>query len=225
MSRFRYSQNSSDELLQTHLQNIQSLSTIIRDSQRLIENAQTANTRTRRSGNRTNESNVPDIFTAFLRTEGEHLDMPELRRSSGIPRTTTLRPQSVNNDINSLFYFTFDNLNPSTIPTTTTAAPNNTNPRVRDVSLQTLFINESNADVVNNTTSTTEYDNFHLYDISEYRLITEPLNDICPITRDRFYSNQNISMIKRCKHLFNKTALNMWLERNNSCPYCRCSVT
>jgi hypothetical protein len=60
-----------------------------------------------------------------------------------------------------------------------------------------------------------------IFDIKEFQLIEDPVNDICPITRDRFYMNQNVYMTRRCRHIFNKTALNMWLERNNTCPYCR----
>ena len=65
---------------------------------------------------------------------------------------------------------------------------------------------------------------YQLYEISQFDFIERPMNDICPITRDSFYNNQNVYMICKCKHIFNKTALNMWLEQNDICPYCRTSV-
>ena len=67
--------------------------------------------------------------------------------------------------------------------------------------------------------------NHQLYEVAQYDLIEHPINDICPITRERFDSTtEHILMIKNCKHIFNKSALNTWLEHNSTCPYCRCQV-
>ena len=67
-------------------------------------------------------------------------------------------------------------------------------------------------------------DNYDLLDIKQFDLIENPINDICPITRDRFYNSQNVMMICSCKHIFNKSSLNIWIQNNNSCPSCRCLI-
>ena len=63
-----------------------------------------------------------------------------------------------------------------------------------------------------------------LFDIEKFEYITEPINDICPITRDRFYNNQEVIMIKKCKHIFNKSSLKLWLTNHNTCPSCRINI-
>ena len=66
--------------------------------------------------------------------------------------------------------------------------------------------------------------NVHLYDVSSYSFINNPINDICPITRERFSPEQNVMMIAQCKHIFNKPNLNTWLRQNNTCPSCRALI-
>ena len=68
-------------------------------------------------------------------------------------------------------------------------------------------------------------ENHDLLDIQNYSVIqNHSMNDICPITRERFYDNQNVMMICRCKHVFNKSSLNIWLRNNNTCPSCRTRI-
>tara|TARA_Y100000768_G_scaffold387353_2_gene378358 strand:+ start:1452 stop:2063 length:612 start_codon:yes stop_codon:yes gene_type:complete len=63
-----------------------------------------------------------------------------------------------------------------------------------------------------------------IFNILNYENIENPINDICPITRDRFHSIQNVLMIRKCKHIFNKSALTRWIENNNTCPTCRINI-
>ena len=93
------------------------------------------------------------------------------------------------------------------------------------ISFETLVITEENKNIVNDDVSNNT-DHYHLYEIRNFDLIQNPINDVCPITRERFDStSENILMIKNCKHIFNKSALNIWLEENNTCPCCRGRVS
>ena len=51
-------------------------------------------------------------------------------------------------------------------------------------------------------------------------------NSICGITLTRLRPGKNKNGISyivktKCNHLFYRSALNKWLENNNSCPTCR----
>lgn len=63
-----------------------------------------------------------------------------------------------------------------------------------------------------------------IIEVNEYRYISNPINEMCPITRESFYLNQPVSMIRNCRHIFNKEALHIWLRSNNTCPTCRASI-
>jgi hypothetical protein len=111
------------------------------------------------------------------------------------------------------YLFRFDTL----FPNSTTNTTNSTNSS--DISYNIITINDNNKhllDISNN--------NIDIFNILDYRNIENPLNDICPITRDRFYLDQNVYMIKKCKHIFNKSALNIWINNNNTCPTCRTDI-
>ena len=60
-----------------------------------------------------------------------------------------------------------------------------------------------------------------LLDVERYELIQQPVNDICPITRERINNDQNVLMICKCKHIYNKNSLTSWIKRHNTCPSCR----
>lgn len=47
---------------------------------------------------------------------------------------------------------------------------------------------------------------------------------ICPITLDPFESDERISRIRHCGHVFKRTALNDWFSRNVKCPICRYDI-
>jgi hypothetical protein len=64
-------------------------------------------------------------------------------------------------------------------------------------------------------------DDYDLISFERFGMISEPINDICPITRERFHDEQNALMICSCKHIFNASSLKIWIRNNNTCPSCR----
>lgn len=57
-----------------------------------------------------------------------------------------------------------------------------------------------------------------------YSDIISPVNDICPITREPFVDNSAVSVIRHCKHIFNRTELTNWFRYNCVCPVCRYDI-
>ena len=120
-------------------------------------------------------------------------------------------PDELENNIS--YLFRFDTL----FPNSTTNSTNGTNRS--DFSYNIITINDENKNLLDISNN-----NIDIFNILDYRNIENPLNDICPITRDRFYLDQNVYMIKKCKHIFNKSALNIWINNNNTCPTCRTDI-
>ena len=89
----------------------------------------------------------------------------------------------------------------------------------RNSNIRIGYINQQNYSDISNIMQ-----HYDILDIEHYQMIDEPTNDICPITRDRFYDDQNVSMITSCGHIFNKSSLNIWIANHNNCPYCRQSI-
>ena len=54
-----------------------------------------------------------------------------------------------------------------------------------------------------------------------YENVEEPLNNRCPICLDVFQSSSEVTQIRHCGHIFNRSQLATWLERNVRCPVCR----
>lgn len=152
--------NRRNQLLQTHFENIQSLTDIIRESQRLLQ------------------------------------PYPQQQQPRRFP-----------------IYEQFDN-----------------NPYVYSFHLdRDIFQNEQydNSYITHHVdvSNTTIPENADLLLYDEFRLIENPINEICPITRESFFQNQTVSMIKICRHIFNKDALQIWLSNNHTCPTCRANIT
>ena len=57
--------------------------------------------------------------------------------------------------------------------------------------------------------------------IIPYCTISEPLNDICPISQVPFELIDSVMQINRCKHNFNPYSLLRWFESHSTCPMCR----
>ena len=57
-----------------------------------------------------------------------------------------------------------------------------------------------------------------------YSDIISPVNDICPISREPFTDNSAVSVIRHCKHIFNRDELTNWLRYNCVCPVCRYDI-
>lgn len=51
--------------------------------------------------------------------------------------------------------------------------------------------------------------------------ILSPVNATCPISRDEFNDESEITMIRGCNHLFNRGSLREWFASHSTCPMCR----
>jgi hypothetical protein len=57
-----------------------------------------------------------------------------------------------------------------------------------------------------------------------YRDIINPTNTSCPISLEPFESNEQVSIIIHCNHIFKTNHLNRWFQRNHKCPVCRYDI-
>ena len=57
-----------------------------------------------------------------------------------------------------------------------------------------------------------------------YCCIALPLNETCPITQEEFSSNDQVTIIKNCGHIFNTHAVTNWLYQHQTCPVCRYNI-
>ncbi len=51
--------------------------------------------------------------------------------------------------------------------------------------------------------------------------IVSPVNATCPISRDEFTDESEITMIRGCNHIFNQASLREWFVSHSTCPLCR----
>ncbi len=51
--------------------------------------------------------------------------------------------------------------------------------------------------------------------------ILSPVNATCPISRDEFNDESEITMIRGCNHIFNRASLREWFAHHSTCPLCR----
>lgn len=188
-----------DEQIELHLKNINLLSTIVRDSHGLIEEQQYTIRR--------REIAEVNILNNILNPPTTQM------QSGGDTHTAQLHPNTYTHS--QLFHLIVEPFATSDdiIPTS----------NMTDISLQYMNIDSNNTNILNDIDISSN-NTVHIYNIAEFGLINDPLNDMCPITRDRFYINQSVAMINKCRHIFNKSALNIWLDENNTCPTCRCNV-
>ena len=122
-----------------------------------------------------------------------------------------------NNEASQTYVLRFDTLIPNLSNIINTMYDNSNNTRN---SYNYRIYNYENNDVSINEI----VENYDILDVKQFDLIENPINDICPITRDRFYNTQNVMMIGCCKHIFNKSSLNIWIQNNNTCPSCRTPI-
>ena len=54
-----------------------------------------------------------------------------------------------------------------------------------------------------------------------YSNIISPVNTTCPISRDEFEDESEITMIRGCNHIFNRASLREWFVNHSTCPMCR----
>jgi hypothetical protein len=54
--------------------------------------------------------------------------------------------------------------------------------------------------------------------------ILSPVNATCPISRDEFNDESEITMIRGCNHIFNRASLREWFLNHSTCPMCRSDI-
>ena len=57
-----------------------------------------------------------------------------------------------------------------------------------------------------------------------YSCIADPVNDTCPITQEEFSSNDQVTIVKNCGHIFKTQAIEDWLYQHQTCPICRHNI-
>ena len=57
-----------------------------------------------------------------------------------------------------------------------------------------------------------------------FRDVDTPTNLLCPITQQPFESNDNVTIINHCRHIFSRTELAEWFGANVRCPVCRFDI-
>jgi hypothetical protein len=57
--------------------------------------------------------------------------------------------------------------------------------------------------------------------ICEFRNISHPINDICPISLRPFDRTEDVMRILYCGHIFGRQELTEWFQNNIRCPVCR----
>ena len=90
---------------------------------------------------------------------------------------------------------------------------------INEISYNIFKINYTNINILDNSNNSID-----LFDILQFNLISSPINETCSITQERFDANENVLMIRNCKHIFNKPALEQWIRSNNTCPSCRRNI-
>jgi hypothetical protein len=113
-----------------------------------------------------------------------------------------------------------NNTNANTPNNTNANTPNNTN------------ANSQNAYLLNYTLE--DYENLSNVNIKalvqictakiNYCCIAVPLNDTCPITQEEFSTNEEVTIIKNCGHIFKNQAIKNWLTQHQTCPICRYNI-
>jgi hypothetical protein len=54
--------------------------------------------------------------------------------------------------------------------------------------------------------------------------IDNPLSETCPISLERFSQNEIVSQLLPCGHIFARSQIQEWFERNVRCPVCRYDI-
>lgn len=57
-----------------------------------------------------------------------------------------------------------------------------------------------------------------------YRNIQTPISDVCPISLNRFQSDDVVTQIHHCGHIFGRDDATAWFARSSFCPVCRYDI-
>ena len=83
----------------------------------------------------------------------------------------------------------------------------------------------NNANTNSSNTNSNAFDTFvfdnDIFVESTYSEIISPISTSCPITREDFVENDQVIMIRECRHIFKRGAFQRWIQNNHTCPCCR----
>lgn len=217
------------QILDTHYENINNLSRTINESNSIIQNiirSQMISQSRGMSRSNNTSSNIP-AQNPFARTNTRNRNLFNssfVNNSTNLP--TTPSPLYNNNFSNmtrsedentytirfdALLPLLFDNFNVSDNSTRNDISYN-----IKEV-LEQEELDISMASEI--------FSNYDMIDAHRFSVLQPyAVNDICPITRERIHNEQRVMMICACKHVFNRSSLNIWLRNNNTCPTCRCAI-
>jgi hypothetical protein len=116
--------------------------------------------------------------------------------------------------VDDLQLFTIPNTNTSTNATTTRTDANISNQfsRILNSFLEPINIVPTQTQIENATRNIL------------YGDILDPINNSCPISLETFIDTSNVTMIRPCRHIFNRNNLMAWFNSNCKCPVCRYDI-
>lgn len=134
---------------------------------------------------------LPRLLSRYISTD---LDRAARQAPQPTERTTNTNTNTNNNNHNlfSMLYTVPFAIRTNTDGTTRSGAGAPTNDQINRATLNTVFSN-----------------------------ITSPINATCPISRDEFTDDSQITMIRGCNHIFNRNSLREWFTSHSTCPLCR----
>lgn len=170
----------------------------------------------RNNGNDNNNSNIntdPSLNDIFSNFPNIYSDVLHNALNNG----TNIRTSS---DSNNQYVVSFDTYVPNALSLFQSLLNRNVDQsNIEQSEAYTYNIEQLNESNITNVEDLCE--NNEILDVERYELIENPVNDICPITRERINNNQNVMMICKCKHIFHKSSLMRWIRNHNTCPSCR----
>jgi len=93
------------------------------------------------------------------------------------------------------------------------------------VDLFNVVITNENIRLNNTNTNSNAFDSFvfdnDIFVETTYSEIISPISTSCPITREDFVENDQVIMIRECRHIFKRGAFQRWIQNNHTCPCCR----
>lgn len=90
---------------------------------------------------------------------------------------------------------------------------------------ENIRLNNANNNDINNDRNTNRVFDNNIFVETSYSEITAPISSSCPITREDFIDNDDVIMIRECRHIFKKGAFQTWMQNNNTCPCCRITLS
>jgi hypothetical protein len=118
--------------------------------------------------------------------------------------------------VDDLQLFTIPNTNTTTNATSTSTSTN------ANISNQFSRILNSFLEPINIVPTQTQIENATRNIL--YGDILDPINNSCPISLETFIDTSNVTMIRHCRHIFNRNNLMAWFNSNCKCPVCRYDI-